>query len=253
MKSKCYLRMVKHILFFCICGQVIAQETYTLPLERRLDYSPFKWGEETNGIKGGLQLLVITNSSNVRSNDVWCQAWLSFQTNSTTKFVLDGQGTDSNSFVKMVKGATTIWTNGHSITFPHWSAHADAGKLLPVDRNYQINLMDSNEVEVARTARGEKLKHTFLENPVFERGVAVIALSNFYEDSSISLWSDTPSYFGNFHLNDFFEVTKPGKYHLQMQLRVFCCYARGKPYQRYEPLILPPIDVEFTLPKDGNQ
>jgi len=251
MESKNWLkRTVTHALFWlCICNSVVAEETAKSPFESTYwNYGRFEkcqmiWGDETNGIKSGLQVLVITNKPDAAQNDVWGLAWLLFQTNSATKFYVGRNNSNTNCFVEVVEGTTTTWTNGHSATLPSWATIADAVKLVPIERNYQVNLTDENGVEVERTSLGEKLRRTFLDNSVYK------PISWSWDDASL-VSGELHPFVVNFHLNDFFKLTKPGKYHFQMQLRIFCCYANGTPYERYEPLILPPIDVEFILPKN---
>lgn len=241
MKPKTWLKILTPAIFWLwVCSCMPTEEPVKPPFEYwSLDKSQMVWGSETNGIKAGVEVVGFTNRPDARQNGIWCVACLLFQTNSTTKLYVGHTNSNSNSFVGITEGTTTMRTNGMTTEAPYWLVMADVHSLTPVERNYQVKLWDADGVEAARTERGETVKHTFIDNPVFEG----------WRHSRVGLINGQVSPFiVDFHLSDFFKVSKPGKYHLQMQLRIFCRYARGKPYERYEPLILPPIDVEFLLP-----
>jgi hypothetical protein len=226
------------------------------------------WGAETNGLKAGLDIVVRTNESGHGLDRVHCLAWLLFQTNAATVYA---QGVDSNTntFVHalFVKYNGVILTNGKPIedlytnlggrwtlreriingreritngkpyeySYTNLLVYADGSVLMPMEKNMRLRLKDENGKDVSRTERGERSRRTFVDNPVF--------VDSRWGWKSWNV-GEARQFADSFQLDDYFKVTQPGKYHLQMQIRIFPRYLPGK-YDK--PLFLPPIDVEIDI------
>ncbi len=237
------MRVSKQLLALVFClwlgaSLATAGETVNPPfVYYELDKTPMLWGDATNGIKAGLLMAVFTNQQDVRQNGVWCVAWMLFTSNSATKFYVGYPNSDSNCCIQLREAR---WVSARKEDeYTSTILEVDAERLLPIERNYQMTLTDAEGKLVSRTDLGEKFRHAFYDNPIFEE--------NRYSGVPMENGQVTP-FIVDCRLNDFFILSKPGKYHLRMQVRIFCCYAKGTSYRRHEPLILPPVEADFILP-----
>lgn len=209
------------------------------------------WGEGKNGLKAGLDFLIRTNVGSSEFNKAKCQVFLQFQTNAATIYI---DGVNSNAFVSACineyYSLTTTNADGlvcfvtcHSNTFnsvkhSELVVSAETAALMPQEKNIRLKLSDENGVDVARTELGEKSWRTFIDNPVF-------VLSRWgYKTVNVGA---VQQFSGTFYLDDYFTITKPGKYHLQMRLRLFRRAFPNKYNGVTTPLYLPPVDVEFEI------
>lgn len=203
------------------------------------------WGSQTNGIKSGLSVYARTNPVNNFSNCVRCESWLLFQTNAATVIYSENEKNISNSNIYVVVGSGIVVaaTNNYNPVECLFPPQTSIGISLPWENNVRMRLKDENGIEVTRTGHGKQLRRALVENRRF------VEKRNAFR----VLQANKPyCFFEPFYLDEYFKITKPGKYVLQFQMRIFGCYTTGKIDQgiedMYKPIYLPPVEQELTIP-----
>ena len=248
--SRSIMKTVEWIIKFVGCLMCWFRVNTALadPLPDRFyytDYSPIQWGEEKQGIKVGVRMLVLTNLPFASQNGVWFLPWWLFQTNSLTKFYVGNTNSNTNCFVGRLEGAERVWSNSLHYSRRVFWTQAHVCRLGPVEKNFQIDLTDASGVEVPRTAAGEKIRSTFIDYPKYESDV-----NDFHGVTRHGLTSGEQEVISSgVRMDNFFKLTNAGTYHMQLQMRVFCTYGAHTPYETNVPLFLPPVDVDFCVPE----
>jgi len=247
MKSIFTIKRMAALAFICLSlYRSIGADVYAiLPFKTyHIDENRINWGSENKGVKAGVAVLVVTNHLDKLKNGIWCIPYLQFKTNDETQIYMLSTNTATNCFVQIRN--MMVWSNTPSDPQPAWSRpEASIGCLLPFTKNFQLRLTDTKQQEVKRKDSGETLRHTFLDNPKFEcnRSAEYVLESG----GIVGFMGNTA-----FRLDDFFDLTWPSDYHLQIHMRIFLCYAHAKPEERWEPLYLPSMNVDFTIPNQAS-
>lgn len=197
-------------IFLVLLLTVSDQPTYAA--DKYEYWSAEHWGEETNGIRAGLD---IRYRNDEKGPFVLCVPWIHTYITNTNLL---------------------SWGDLLSLWIP------------PFEKGFQLSLLDTNGNAVAKTAKGKalgeriKIKTGTYVKPAL-KGAGLIQRW-FHTNQS--------EQFGGleFKLGDYFDIKKPGKYRLECSMRVVYVppWWKGDLNNENVPILyLPPVNVEVEI------